>query len=894
LERVGSRLPTDLLAEEDSMSLRPMLVLSLALFVVAERPWAQVTAVDGVVQNSSASTRTTVSGAAGVTRLGTLVLAQSATCQASWLPEFGPEPGVQDAGFITTFVTFDDGSGPALYVGGSFTTAGGVFANNVAKWDGVRWWALGTGVNSTVFALAVFDDGSGPALYAGGSFTTAGGAPANRIARWDGSSWSALGSGTNERIRSLAVFDDGGGPALFAGGHFSDAGGVSAKRVAKWDGSAWSALGSGLTGGVNGSFAVRALRAHDDGSGVALYAAGDFTDAGGVSASCIARWNGSNWSALGSGANREVDALTVFDDGSGPELVAGGFFLSAGGVSASCVAKWDGTQWAPLGSGMDYRVHALTVFDDGSGSALYAGGTFSTAGGVPAENLAKWDGSSWSPLGDGTSPDVNALGSIDHGSGPVLYAGGTFDYASGVRLGGLARWDGSTLSATGGGLNHRVESLTVFDDGSGPALHAGGLFTTVGGTTKARVAKWDGSNWSSLGGVTFFPLFPPPTVMALRAFDDGDGSTLFVGGNFTHIDSLQVNRIAKWDGSGWSTLGSGVNSEVYALLPFDDGSGPALYVGGLFTAAGGQGRQRIARWNGSSWSGLGTGMGGASSNTAVHALTVFDDGSGPALIAGGEFTSAGGVAVQNVAKWNGAGWSPLGGGTDGPVHALAVFDDGSGPALFAGGNFVHAGGLPTSRIAKWNGSSWSALGSGVSAPLGTIVRTLSVFEDGSGPALVVGGDFTSAGGLAVGNIAKWDGSSWSAMGGGWNDTVMGMTIFYDGSERALHVGGIGTAVDSGDAHLAKWGCPDSTAPALSCPESVLVPDALSGSPGEVVTFSVTAEDDQDPSPGVVCVPPSGSFFPRGTTLVHCTATDGAGNSSTCEFLVTVQPKVRRP
>ena len=36
---------------------------------------------------------------------------------------------------------------------------------------------------------------SGTNLYAGGGFTTAGGVPANYIAKWDGSAWSALGSG---------------------------------------------------------------------------------------------------------------------------------------------------------------------------------------------------------------------------------------------------------------------------------------------------------------------------------------------------------------------------------------------------------------------------------------------------------------------------------------------------------------------------------------------------------------------------------------------------------------------------------------------------------------------------------------------------------------------------
>ena len=74
-------------------------------------------------------------------------------------------------------------------------------------------------MNHAVYALEVFDDGTGPALFAGGEFTTAGGVSANRIAKWDGTSWSALGSGLGSYVYALEVFDDGTGTALFAGGN---------------------------------------------------------------------------------------------------------------------------------------------------------------------------------------------------------------------------------------------------------------------------------------------------------------------------------------------------------------------------------------------------------------------------------------------------------------------------------------------------------------------------------------------------------------------------------------------------------------------------------------------------------------------------------------------------
>jgi hypothetical protein len=79
---------------------------------------------------------------------------------------------------------------------------------------------------------------------------------------------------------------------------------------------------------------------------------------------------------------------------------------------------------------------------------------------------------------------------------------------------------------------------------------------------------------------------------------------------------------------------------------------------------------------------------------------------------------------------------------------------------------------------------------------------------------------------------------------------------------------------------------DVTAPVLTVPNDVFV-DGTSVE-GALVAFEVTAVDDQDPNPGIVCQPPSGSLFPLLGTTVTCTATDRAGNSSTATFNVIVK------
>jgi hypothetical protein len=124
--------------------------------------------------------------------------------------------------------------------------------------------------------------------------------------------------------------------------------------------------------------------------------------AGDTPANGSAKWDGSNWSALGNGMFCvHVTALAAFDGGDGPALYAGGLFLTAGDMPARNIAKWDGANWTPLGSGVAPNtgtVQALTVFDAGEGAALYGGSLFGMAGNTFAFRVARWDGATWSDL----------------------------------------------------------------------------------------------------------------------------------------------------------------------------------------------------------------------------------------------------------------------------------------------------------------------------------------------------------------------------------------------------------------------------------------------------------------------------------------------------------------
>jgi len=131
-------------------------------------------------------------------------------------------------------------------------------------------------------------------------------------------------------------------------------------------------------------------------------------------------------------------------------------------------------------------------------------------------------------------------------------------------------------------------------------------------------------------------------------------------------------------------------------------------------------------------------------------------------------------------------WEPLGDGVSGTVNALAVDSHGN---LYVGGDFLTAGGETVNRVAKWDGSSWSALNdgagrNGVSGPVYAL--TMNSNDD-----LYVGGSFNFTGTMTVNNIAKWDGSSWAALDGvdPQGVGVAGTVYAMDVDDSNLYVGG---------------------------------------------------------------------------------------------------------
>ncbi|GEM_PF-637282 len=260
-------------------------------------------------------------------------------------------------------------------------------------------------------------------------------------------------------------------------------------------------------------------------------------------------------------------------------------------------------------------------------------------------------------------------------------------------------------------------------------------------STSGHVKYWDGSTLQTLGGEFYNSIYS----LAL----DSQGN-LYAGGYFSQIGGQPVaNNIARWDGSAWQPLGLGTDGGVTSLAV---DSNDNLYAGGYFTQAGGDTAYYLARWDGENWWPVGGGVsGGYVDELIIDPAT--DD-----LIVGGSFTAP----AVGVARWDGASWHAY--GTGKPNVADLTLDPAGN--LYAVGNNM---GAP--YISRWDGS-WTNLASGMNG-----LPSAVLYQDGM---LYVGGYFTTLANIYVYRVARWDGSTWSGLGGGTDYQVNALAYNAEG------------------------------------------------------------------------------------------------------------------
>ena len=695
--------------------------------------------------------------------------ASAQDCRPSLDADAFGAPGTALGGVLDTTI-WDDESGPTLVAVGNLYFAGSDTAFQVASWSDEGWSRIGDRFvsledldsfgNSSVYgaSVAVYDDGAGPALYVGGRFEWVfdDGSTIQNLAKWDGQSWTQVP--VEQAVYHLSVVDLGAGSVLIVGGAASmlpiQPG--FARNLGAWNGSEWARFPE-LPGSLR------------------LY-------------------NVFNSAIFGGDGTSELYILASNST----------FFPAHGGTGWELARLRSDNSWESLvgiggllGSSFD-RVSALAVHDDGTGEALYLGGANFVLDGSPPNTrygLVQWDGKEWSPtqgFGNMTSGFVQDLGSIQRNGVNELVATGDFSIKA-LQTNGLAiqrngAWltPGADIIEPSPGSNRvSLWSSCVLPIDGADELIVGGYLSEAGGVHASNIARWDGSAWQPLRTQA-----PDDLLGTVRTIDHAllDGKpTLIVGGQFTSPDAPDSTSIAAFNGSQWTSLGAGFDQQVLDTASVDLGNGPEVFAAGTFRFSGEAPISRIAHWDSvaQSWAPLGSGL-----NNGAAAVIGYDG----KLVAGGSFTQAGGSPASRIAQWDGSQWSGLvganGGSLSGPVLELARFDDGTGEALYAAGNFQQADGQPAIGVARWDGTDWSALTGPSGSGLNGSVRAVRVFDSGDGPELIAAGSFSEADGLAADGLARWDGFGWTPIAcADQLDAITAIEVFDDGSGPALYIAG---------------------------------------------------------------------------------------------------------
>jgi hypothetical protein len=309
-------------------------------------------------------------------------------------------------------------------------------------------------------------------------------------------------------------------------------------------------------------------------------------------------------------------------------------------------------QWDGFGSA-SFPIRVLAVHPNGD---VYAGGDFENIGGVACRRIARWDGTAWNILaGAGNDIDDGSVYAIAFAPNGDVYIGGTFTTIGAATFDRVARYDPAAdtftvLGAGTPGVNSDVNALAVDKDGQ---VYLGGAFTQAndGPVAAWRIVRYNGpalDTWTALGPQAGLNL----DVEALEI--DLDGSTLYLGGQFTNQEGIfgpaLLPRICLWNGTAFADMAEfGMNGTVRALRMGLDGR---LFIGGDFTTAGFWTVAKVAYWDRNEFYPLGGDTDGLTGGTSVNVIAIDSRGN---VYFGGDFTAATEDSLAaSLAIWNGS------------------------------------------------------------------------------------------------------------------------------------------------------------------------------------------------------------------------------------------------
>ncbi len=340
-------------------------------------------------------------------------------------------------------------------------------------------------------------------------------------------------------------------------------------------------------------------------------------------------------------------------------------------------------QWFPLQGGLSgndaQNNKVCSLCTDTINHVLYAGGYFNQChadtGNIIASNIARWDGTNWNQVilhhgtfsGNGFGQVITSM--VLHGSEIYLCVSNN---ASDIY--GVLRFDVNTFEFNNfGTFNNSLNSICFYND----TLYVGGAFTKcdtgyfvdASSPSISRIAKFDGTQWQQVGtGISGGAV---PEVHSLCVHHN----KLYAAGIFENAGGTYCKNIACWNDTSWSAVGNGIGFSgqfdciLYSLASYKN----KLYAGGYFSVSDGYFANGLGMWNDTTWSATGV------SASGVYALKVH----GNKLYFGSDGSSLGNWVWDRVTCYDDSVWLSTGTGPTGDVLALEVFNN----DLYAGGVF---------------------------------------------------------------------------------------------------------------------------------------------------------------------------------------------------------------
>ncbi len=297
----------------------------------------------------------------------------------------------------------------------------------------------------------------------------------------------------------------------------------------------------------------------------------------------------------------------------------------------------------------------------------------------------------------------------------------------------------------------------------------------------------------------------------------------------------------------------------------------ACFVAGV---AGGASGQCVPEWDTT------LGNPGIAGTGYLAPMVAWDDGTGEKLYVGGSATRIGGVADflgsydPATGLWRRLGTGINQGSTNAFLNRLVPWNDGTGEKLYVVGQFNFAGGQAAANsFAVWNGSTWSDVGAGFDQTVSRVTYDLLPLDLGDGERLYMCGNWDAIGGVTAGGLASFDGSAFYVWGngigidGGFSAFGQSLKEWDDGSGRAIYMCGRFDSVDGvGATNVARFNVNDNTWESVG---ETLVPTSVTNNMTSFAVFDDTQGNENLYAAG-------GQFRINGSGPIYqCAKWDGA-------------------